>query len=213
MTRANKLRFRFAKRGNLRLVSHHDLLRCLERMLRRAQVPMAMTRGFNPRPKITFALALGLGIEAWSELVDLELKEAWEPSDLLARLQAVAPPGFDWIDARPLPPEADPPRPRSVEYRLPIPAGRRGEARVALDAFLGSASWPLVRRRPDRDSIFDLRPHVVAADLLDDGLFRFRLKVAPDGSARPEEVLEALRLRDLLDCGTVLTRTDVELTA
>jgi radical SAM-linked protein len=213
MTRANKLRLRFAKRGDLRLVSHHDLLRCLERMLRRAQVPMAMTRGFNPRPKMTFALALGLGIEAWSEIVDLELQEAWEPSDLLARLQAVAPAGFDWIDARPLPPEADPPRPRSVAYRLPIPAGRREQARAALDVFLGSASWPLVRRRPDRDSTFDLRPHVVAAELRDDGLLCFRLKVAPDGSARPEEVLEALQLRDLLDGGTILTRTHVELTA
>ncbi|HZW31788.1 MAG TPA: TIGR03936 family radical SAM-associated protein [Isosphaeraceae bacterium] len=205
------MRLRFAKRGDLRLVSHHDLLRCLERMLRRARVPMALTRGFNPRPKITFALALGLGIEAWNEVVDLELTEAWEPSDLLSRLQEVAPPGFDWIEARPLPPEAGPPRPRSVEYRVPIAAGRRDAARAALDALLDSASWPVVRHRPGRDLTFDLRPHVVAADLSGDGVLRFRLQVAPDGSARPEEVLEALRLRDLLDSGTFLTRTDVDL--
>lgn len=211
MTRTTKVRLRFAKRGDLRLVSHHDLLRCLERMLRRARVPMALTHGFNPRPKMTFALALGLGIEAWNEVVDLELSEAWEASDLLARLQAVAPAGFDWIDAQPLPPQADAPRPRWVEYRLPIAAGRRAEARAALDVLLRSASWPMVRRRPDRDSPFDLRPHVVAAELPDDGFLRFRLKVAPDGSARPEEVLEALRLRDLLDSGTFLTRTDVDL--
>jgi radical SAM-linked protein len=211
MTRATKVRLRFAKRGDLRLVSHHDLLRCLERMLRRARVPMAMTCGFNPRPKMTFALALGLGIQAWNEVVDLELSEAWEPAELLARLRAVAPPGFDWIDARSLPPGADPPRPRSVEYRLPIAAGRRDQARAALDALLHSTSWPVVRRRPDREVTFDLRPHVVAAELPDDGLLRFRLAVAPDGSARPEELLEALRLRDLLDGGIILTRTDVEL--
>jgi radical SAM-linked protein len=211
MTRATKVRLRFAKRGDLRLVSHHDLLRCLERMLRRARVPMALTRGFNPRPKMTFALALGLGIEAWDEVVDLELAQAWEPSDLLARLQAVAPPGFDWIDARPLPPDAEPPRARSVGYRLPIAAGRRDEARAALDVLLHATSWPMVRRRPDRDTTFDLRPHVVAAELPDDGLLRFRLKVAPNGSARPEEVLEALQLRDLLDSGVILTRTDVDL--
>ena len=36
MTRAIKVRLRFAKCGDLRLVSHHDLMRCLERMLRRA---------------------------------------------------------------------------------------------------------------------------------------------------------------------------------
>src|SRR5947209_18807362 len=104
MTRATKVRLRFAKRGDLRLVSHHDLLRCRERMLRRARVPMALTQGFNPRPKMTFALALGLGIEACREVVDLELSEPWDPCELLDRLRAVAPPGFGWLDAWPLGP-------------------------------------------------------------------------------------------------------------
>jgi radical SAM-linked protein len=211
MTRATKVRLRFAKRGDLRLVSHHDLLRCLERLLRRARVPMALTQGFNPRPKITFALALGLGIAACREVVDLELAEAWEPAELLERLRAVAPPGLDWVAAWPLPPGAPPPRPRSVEYGLPIGAGRRDEARAALAAFLARTSWPLVRHRPGGDRAFDLRPHVLAAELGDDGLLRFRLTATPEGSARPEELLEALRLRDLLENGAVLTRTDVEL--
>jgi radical SAM-linked protein len=211
MTRTTKVRLRFAKRGDLRLVSHHDLLRCLERMLRRAGVPMALTRGFNPRPRITFALALGLGIEARSEVVDLELAEPCAPLEVMARLQAVAPAGFDWLEAQALPPEAGPPRPLSVEYRLPIAAAQCNQARAALGAFLESETWPLLRRRPSGESTFDLRPHVVAAELPEDGLLRFRLKVAPDGSARPEEVLEALGLRELLDGGTILTRTNVEL--
>src|SRR5262249_22809770 len=110
MTRATKVRLRFAKRGDLRLVSHHDIMRCLERMLRRAAIPMAVSQGFNPRPKITFALALGLGIEGRSEVVDLELSEAWEPSELLRCLRTVAPTGFDWKDASALPPNARAPR-------------------------------------------------------------------------------------------------------
>ena len=44
MTTATKLRLRFAKRGDLRLVSHHDMMRCLERMVRRAQA----THGAEP---------------------------------------------------------------------------------------------------------------------------------------------------------------------
>ena len=58
MVAATKVRLRFAKRGDLRLVSHHDLMRCLERMLRRANLPMAYSQGFNPRPKVVFSLAL-----------------------------------------------------------------------------------------------------------------------------------------------------------
>ncbi len=211
MTTATKVRLRFAKCGDLRLVSHHDLMRCLERMLRRARVPISMTQGFNPRAKMTFALALGLGIESRGEVVDLELSEPCEPSELLDRLASVAPPGFDWIDARSLPPGATAPRPRSADYQFPIPGERRDEARAALEEFLAAETWPAVRRRQGREQTLDLRPHVVSADLSGDGFLRFRLRVSPDGSARPEDVLAALRLRDLLDDGAVITRTQVDL--
>jgi radical SAM-linked protein len=211
MTQDTKVRLRFAKRGDLRLVSHHDLLRCLERMLRRAQIPIAQTQGYNPRPKITFALALGLGIESLCEVVDLELAQALDPIELLERLRAVAPPGFDWIDARPLPHNARPPQPRVAEYSFPVDKGRRAAALVALQSLLESKSWPVTRKRPGRESVFDLRPNLIAADLTPEGLLQFRLKVASDGSARPEELLEALALRDLLDRGLFLTRTSLEL--
>ena len=58
---------------------------------------------------------------------------------------------------------------------------------------------------------FDLRPFLLGAELDALGSLRFRLKMTPNGSARPEEVVEALGLRDLLGQGSVLVRTDVEL--
>jgi len=213
MTKATKVRLRFAKCGDLRLVSHHDIMRCLERMLRRAQIPMALSQGFNPRPKIIFASALGVGIEGCCEVVDLELSEAWEPSELLECLRTVAPAGFDWKDARPLPLDARPPRPLTVEYCIPVPADRQVAAELSLQSLLSSANWPFFRRRPHRESTFDLRAQLIEAELTTEGLLRFRLKVSPDGSARPEELLEALALRDVLDRGAVLSRTDVELDA
>jgi radical SAM-linked protein len=215
MTTATKLRCRFAKRGDLRLVSHHDIMRCLERMTRRARIPLAMTQGFTPRPKIVFALALGLGIEAWSEVVDIELSEPCEPASLLRRLAEVAPAGFDWLDAQALPAGAPPPRPVAVEYCLGLPPERHEAARAAISRLLASTSWPATRRRPDRDRdrelSIDVRPLVIDAEVTDLGVLRARLKVCPDRSIRPEELLESLGLRDLLDQGAVLARTHVEL--
>src|SRR3954471_15472064 len=86
-----KVRLRFAKRGDLRLVSHHDLMRCLERALRRAAIPMAASQGFNPRPKIMFPLALARGIEGDREVVEWELAEPMEPAEVIGRLAAQAP--------------------------------------------------------------------------------------------------------------------------
>jgi len=180
-------------------------------MLRRAEFPMAMSQGFNPRPKFTFALALGLGIEGLREVVDLELSEALDLSEIVGRLRSVAPPGFDWKDAFALPPNAPPPRPRLVDYSFPVVAERREVALSRLESLLASASWPMTRHRQDRDVNIDLRTQVVEAELTTEGLLRFRLKVSPAGSARPEELLEALALRDLLDRGAVLTRTNIDL--
>jgi radical SAM-linked protein len=210
MMTATKVRLRFAKCGDLRLVSHHDLLRSLERMLRRAEIPMALSQGFNPRPKIVFAQALGLGIEGRREVVELELCEPWEPAEVLRRLSAAAPPGFDWLDAEVVPP-GRPPRAEAVAYTLDIPPDRREAAQAALEDFLAGTSRPYTRHRPDRDVAIDLRPFVIAAELDALGRLCLRLKVTPNGSARPEEVIDALGLRDLLGQGAVLVRTEVEL--
>src|ERR1700722_3525423 len=68
----DKLRFRFSKTGTLRLLSHHDLMRCLERMLRRAALPFKSTAGFHPGPRVVFALSLPLGVAGLDEVVEIE---------------------------------------------------------------------------------------------------------------------------------------------
>ena len=55
----------------------------------------------------------------------------------------MAPPGFDWTDARPLPPDARPPRPRAVEYSFPVHEDRRAAALVALQSLLESQKLAL----------------------------------------------------------------------
>jgi radical SAM-linked protein len=211
MMTATKVRLRFAKRGDLRLVSHHDLLRCLERTLRRARIPMAVSQGFNPRPKIVFALALALGIEGRREIVDLELAEPMEPAEVLQRLSEAAPPGLDWLEAEALAPGRSAPQPCSVRYLLEIPGDRQEMTRTRLATLLASTQWPYTRHRPDRDVPIDVRPFVLAAELDPGGALRLQMKMTPNGSARPEEVIDVLGLSDLLGQGTVLIRTEVEL--
>jgi radical SAM-linked protein len=213
MTTATKVRLRFAKRGELRLVSHHDLLRCLERMLRRAEIPVAHSQGFNPRPKIVFTLALALGVEGRREVVELDLAEPMDPSEVLERLRANAPSGFDWLEAESVAP-GRPAHAEVVHYLLDtIPSDRLVDASASLARFLASERWPFTRHRPDRDVAIDLRSFVLGAELdsAGAGALRFQMKITPTGSARPEELIEALGLRDLLGEGSILVRTEMEL--
>jgi radical SAM-linked protein len=211
MTTATKVRLRFAKRGDLRLVSHHDLLRCLERTLRRTQIPLAVSQGFNPRPKIVFALALALGIEGRREVVEIELARPMEPAEILRRLAAASPPGLDWLDIETVAPDRAAPRVEAVRYLLEVPLDRRDTTQTRLATLMVSTQWPYTRHRDDRVVAIDVRPFVLGAELDPPGVLRFRMKMTPNGSARPEEVIDVLGLSDLLGQGSVLVRTEVEL--
>jgi len=87
-----KIRFEFEKVGELRYLSHLELMRALQRALRRAGVPLAYTQGFNPQPKVSVAQALAVGVEGLRELGEVELTSWVEPADLLARWNKQLPP-------------------------------------------------------------------------------------------------------------------------
>jgi radical SAM-linked protein len=204
----HKVRIRFRKAGDLRLVSHHDLLRCFERMLRRAGLPFQSTQGFNPRPRLVFALSLPLGVAGHDEVADLELREEVGPEEVRRRLAEQAPPGLEILsvsatDARAAPQVA------GVSYRVPLPAGRRDGLAGRVAALLAAGECWVERTRPHRRR-FDLRPYLAGLRLLPDAL-EMDLRVTPQGMARAEEVLEQLGLGDLPAAGVVVERTRLEL--
>ena len=87
-----RIRFEFQKVGELRYLSHLELMRALQRALRRAGVPLAYTQGFNPQPKVSVAQALAVGVEGLRELGEVELTSRVEPADFLARWNGQLPP-------------------------------------------------------------------------------------------------------------------------
>ena len=101
--RLQRLRFRFAKTGSLGLLSHLDLVRMLERALRRSGLPVSFTGGFHPLPRLQFALALPLGAEAQGEGMDLEMAEWQDPGLVRQRLQAQLPDEFSLLAVEDVP--------------------------------------------------------------------------------------------------------------
>ncbi|OWY62193.1 hypothetical protein B7486_59755, partial [cyanobacterium TDX16] len=77
-----KVRVRFTKLGKVRFTSHRDIARVWERVLRRADVPVAYSEGFSPRPKLSFGLALPTGGESLAEYLDVDVDEGRPAPDL-----------------------------------------------------------------------------------------------------------------------------------
>ena len=68
------LRLLFEKKGRSVWISHLDLMRLFQRAFKRAGLPLTHTQGFNPRPSVSIALPLSVGVESQCELLDVELE-------------------------------------------------------------------------------------------------------------------------------------------
>jgi len=92
ITKSQRLRVWFGKQGNMALLSHLDLMRLLDRVVRRASLPVAYTNGFHPSPRIAVASALALGATSSGEIVDFELTELIEVDVFHQKLAQELPP-------------------------------------------------------------------------------------------------------------------------
>ncbi len=204
----DKFRLRFEKAGVLRLLSHHDLMRVLERMLRRAGLPFKSTAGFHPGPRVVFAQSLPLGVVGRDEVVELELTESRDSADVLSGLNTQAPDGLRFNRATVVPMKTTA-MPRRIVYSLPLPAGRIEETAAACAALLSQDAVWVERVRPNPKGL-NIRRYLRAAGVRDNTL-TLDLWVTTTGTARADELLRLLGVDDLLDAGCVLERTLVEL--
>ncbi len=195
-----RIRITFAKTELMQFTSHLDLHRTWERTFRRAQLPLAYSHGFNPRPRLNLASALPLGFTGSQEVLDVWLEQTLPIQDIQQALEKAAPPGLNIHGIEPV--DEHLPALQTVveasDYTLTL-----GEQLPDLDehvkALVQAESLPRQRRGKD----YDLRPLVLELRRLpdcEDGRQRIyaRLKAKEGATGRPEEVLEVLGANPLI---------------
>lgn len=95
-----RLRLAVKKEGALQFLSHLDFARCVRYVIIRARLPILYSEGFNPHMKLSFASALGVGVGADVEYLDMELAELVPVADVIERMNAVSPDGFSVQDGK-----------------------------------------------------------------------------------------------------------------
>ncbi len=103
----NRLRSRFYKKDDLVFISHLDLVRVFERAMRRGNIPISYTQGFNPHPIMAFATALGIGVSSEGEYIDIQLDERLSPEDFMQKLNSVLPEGLKIMQSAYIPSSED----------------------------------------------------------------------------------------------------------
>lgn len=201
-----RLRFRFAKEGLLRFLSHLEVARALKRAVRRSGVPVAYSQGFNPQPRIAFGPALAVGIESHWEIFDIDLVKLLKPASVLEILQDKLPDGLRLLEVAEVGLKAPPPdeavaaqtfrlRARAEALRPEDGIPARQAHRRRLEEFLARESIPFVKRKGRQSKKIDLRPLISDARLVDAEedwlMIELSLPFSRAGSVKPHEVMEA----------------------
>ena len=184
---------RYSKTGRARFISHLDTLRCLVRALRRTGVELAFSQGMRPKPILSLAMPLGVGIEGEDEICDFSLKSRAPLTELAKDITRELPQG---IELRSVGPTFDrakaAARVDSCSYRMEL-SGSASAYEDAVRQYNAESELVLMRRRPKGDKEVDIKKYVEQIDLLEgDRGITFDMKVTPEGTARPDEIISAL---------------------
>lgn len=101
------VRIKYCKDEPIKYISHLNLTQVFTRTLRRANIPVVLSSGFNPRFRISFGPPLPLGISSTSEYLDIRLKEEIKTEKLVEKLNRVLPQGLKVLRAKIIPSSTD----------------------------------------------------------------------------------------------------------
>lgn len=180
---------RYEKGEDAKYISHLDFLRAVNRTLRRAEIPVSFSQGFNPHPKLSFALALPLGTTSITELMELELDCDMAPHELLDRLNSASLMGIRFIEAGISP---DKNKFKSIAYAKYNVKTDKIVSEKELDAFLNMDEIVVPKKTKSGTRDTDIKPEIESIKIID-GSFIMTLCAGNEKNLKPETVLDAMR--------------------
>ena len=99
---ALKARIKFRKYGAMKFIGHLDIMRFFQKVMRRADIPIAFTGGFSPHMIMSFANPLGVGVTSDGEYFDVELSETIDMEEAVTRMNQVMVEGIDIVNMVPI---------------------------------------------------------------------------------------------------------------
>jgi radical SAM-linked protein len=93
----SKLRLKFLKKEDMIYISHLDMMRVIQRAMKRAGMKVEYSQGFNPHPLMSFSTAVPLGLTIESEYMDIDMKDELTAQNYIDRINPYLPEGLRFI--------------------------------------------------------------------------------------------------------------------
>lgn len=188
---------KFSRTGPARYLSHLDTSRAVQRTFARAGVPLALSQGLRPKPRLSLPLPLPVGAAGCEELAVVEVPdEVGATTATLLRLRDAAPPGLEPVALVVAGEQHPRPQAGEAEY-VCVLDGDAGAVRAAVERYAQEGPVEVRRVSPKGARTLDLKEYVAeaAAEAGPHGegaRVRFTVQYRADGAARPQEFIDLI---------------------
>ena len=200
----------FTKPYPLRHIGHLDLMRTMQRALRRSGLPVRYSQGFNPHIKLSFASPLSVGIAGDREIMDVPLDHEVEEEEFVRKLNGAMPGGMQVAGVR----RIDDKFPTLMglaagsRYRIEPDTGAP-QFQGAVAQLLSCKEYVALRKTKSGEKMCDILPYIDTLVVSDSALL-FTAKNLQSGSLKPSVVMNALfALGKITPCFYAVTRETI----
>ena len=185
----------FSRGGPASYLSHLDTARAVQRTFARAGVPIALSQGMRPKPRLSLPLPLPVGAAGREELAVVEVPDDMPgTASALRELRAAAPPGLVPLAIIVVGDQHPRPQAQEAQYACVL-EGDAGAVQAAVERYATEASVVRERVSPKGRRTLDLKEYVVhaAAEPVPGGArLSFVIRHRDDGAARPQELIDLI---------------------
>ena len=186
-----KFRIQFTKYGDMKYVSHLDLIRLFTRIFHRAELAVAYSEGFNPHPKMAVLLPLSVGTESACEYIDVEFEKGVSMLDCAKKLKGALPIGMEIPQIGELNETSLKPKEiRYASYEITTDAPLTD---AMLDTFLNLDTIETVKKTKRSEGVVDIKPDIMHMGVSGDHTFTAIISAGSQANLKPEILLEAMK--------------------
>lgn len=188
---------KYKRNDEVKYISHLDFVRFMQRVMRRAGLPMAFSSGFNPHPIMSVALPLSVGVTADGELMKIGLDGDFDESEILSILNNAFPPGFEAVKIK---------KTEGKEYdfnkinRAIYICCCETTSTIDLDRFLSNEKILVMKKSKSGIKEADIKPHIHSLEIIDSDENSITFKMCVDAgnqyNLKPDSVIEAIQIYD-----------------
>lgn len=164
-----KFRLQFTKYGDMKYVSHLDLIRLFTRIFHRAGLPICYSEGFNPHPKMSVLLPLSVGFESACEYIDVEFKDGVGMLDCVKKLKGKLPLGMEIPQITQLNETSK--KAKAIRYASYEITFASPPSEEEIETFMTLDKIEVVKKTKRSEGIADIKPDIMDLYALDSKVF------------------------------------------